>query len=190
MRTDFQIFLKPAQACNCIHFSCGYLAEPMDLHSSIRHLNCLSDKLTLTDKVVNAYSQGTERIEDAMEMVLIAAGLTHEAFNAQPRMFTSVNSTSLLKLDWPMLDGAMRMAAPNQMVVVLPFTLAGAMAPVTLAGALALQNVEGLAAIALLHSVWAGAPVMYGVLISNVDMKAGAPASGTPEFVRAMQIFG
>jgi trimethylamine--corrinoid protein Co-methyltransferase len=93
---------------------------------------------------VHAYALGTERIEDAMEMVRIAAGLTHEAFDAQPRMFTNINSTSPLKHDWPMLDGAMRMAARNQMVVVSPFTLAGAMAPVTLAGALALQNAEGL----------------------------------------------
>ena len=162
----------------------------MDLHPSIRHLDGLFDKLTLTDKVVHAYSLGTERIEDAMEMVRIANGLTHEAFDAQPRMFTNINSTSPLKHDWPMLDGAMRMATRNQMVVVSPFTLAGAMAPVTLAGALALQNAEGLATIALLQSVRAGAPVMYGAFTSNVDMKTGAPAFGTPEFVRAMQISG
>ena len=190
VRADFQNFLKLAQSYNCIHFSCGYPVEPMDLHPSIRHLDGLFDKLTLTDKVVHAYALGTERIEDAMEMVRIAAGLTHEAFDAQPRMFTNINSTSPLKHDWPMLDGAMRMAARNQMVVVSPFTLAGAMAPVTLAGALALQNAEGLAAIALLQAVRAGAPVIYGAFTSNVDMKTGAPAFGTPEFVRAMQISG
>ena len=190
VRADFQNFLKLAQAYNCIQFSCGYPVEPMDLHPSIRHLDGLFDKLTLTDKVVHAYALGTERIEDAMEMVRIAAGLTHEAFDAQPRMFTNINSTSPLKHDWPMLDGAMRMATRNQMVVVSPFTLAGAMAPVTLAGALALQNAEGLAAIALLQAVRTGAPVMYGAFTSNVDMKTGAPAFGTREFVRAMQISG
>ena len=189
-RVDFQNFLKLAQAYNCIHFSCGYPVEPMDMHPSIRHLDGLFDKLTLTDKVVHAYALGTERIEDAMEMVRIAAGLTHAEFEAKPRMFTNINSTSPLKHDWPMLDGAMRMAARNQMVVVSPFTLAGAMAPVTLAGALTLQNAEGLAAIALLQAVRAGAPVIYGAFTSNVDMKTGAPAFGTPEFVRAMQISG
>ena len=189
-RLDFQNFLKLAQAYNCIHFNCGYAVEPMDMHPSIRHLDGLFDMLTLTDKVVHAYALGTERIEDAMEMVRIAAGLTHEEFEDKPRMFTNINSTSPLKHDWPMLDGAMRMAARNQMVVVSPFTLAGAMAPVTLAGALALQNAEGLAAIALLQAVRAGAPVIYGAFTSNVDMKTGAPAFGTPEFVRAMQISG
>ena len=58
----------------------------------------------------------------------------------------------------------------------------------TLAGALALQNAEGLAAILL--QAGEGAPVIYGAFTGNVDMKTGAPAFGTPEFVRAMQISG
>jgi trimethylamine--corrinoid protein Co-methyltransferase len=33
--------------------------------------------------------------------------------------------------------------------------------------------------------VKAGAPVMFGGFTSNVDMKSGAPAFGTPEYVRA-----
>ena len=189
-RTDFQNFIKLAQSYNCIHFSCGYPVEPLDMHPSVRHLDCLFDKLVLTDKVVHAYSLGTERIEDAMEMVRIAAGLTHEEFDASPRMFTNINSTSPLKHDWPMIDGAMRMAARGQMVVISPFTLAGAMAPVTIVGAIVQQNAEALGAIALLQSVRAGAPVMYGAFTSNVDMKTGAPAFGTPEYMRAMQISG
>ena len=91
----------------------------MDLHLSIRHLDGLFDKLTLTDKVVHVYALGTERIEDAMEMMRIAAGLTHEAFDVQPQMFTNINLTSPLKHDWPMLDGAMRMAARNQIAVII-----------------------------------------------------------------------
>ena len=69
-------------------------------------------------------------------------------------------------------------------------SFAGAMAPVTIIGAIVQQNAEALAAIALLQSVREGAPVMYGAFTSNVDMKTGAPAFGTPEFVRAMQISG
>ena len=146
--------------------------------------------LTLTDKVVHAYSLGTERVEDAMELVRIAAGLSHEEFEAAPRMFTNINSSSPLKHDWPMLDGAMRLARRGQPTVVAPFTLAGAMAPVTLAGALAQQTAECLAAVALLQVVKPGLPVVYGAFTSNVDMKSGAPAFGTPEYMRAMQISG
>jgi len=189
-REDCRNFFKLAQSYNCIHFSCGYPVEPMDLHPSTRHLDTLYDKLVLTDKVVHAYSLGPDRIADAMEMVRLAGGLSSAEFEAHPRMFTNINSTSPLKHDWPMLDGAMRMAARNQMVVVAPFTLAGAMAPVTIVGAIVQQNAEALAAIALLQTVRAGAPVMYGAFTSNVDMKSGAPAFGTPEYIRAMQISG
>ena len=148
------------------------------------------DKLCLTDKVLHGYSLGKERIEDVMEMVRIASGLSHEAFDASPHMFTNINSTSPLKHDYPMLDGAMRLARRGQPVVVTPFTLSGAMAPVTIVGAITQQNAEALAAIALLQTVNPGAPVVYGAFTSNVDMKSGAPAFGTPEYVRAMQISG
>ena len=189
-RKDYQDLLRLAQIFNCIHFTGGHPVEPVDLHASTRHLDALFDMLTLTDKLIHAYSLGTERVEDAMEMVRIAAGLTPEEFEAAPRMFTNINSSSPLKHDWPMLDGAMRHARRNQLVIVTPFTLSGAMAPVTLAGALAQQTAECLACLALLQLVRPGAPVAYGSFTSNVDMRSGAPAFGTPEYVRATQISG
>jgi trimethylamine--corrinoid protein Co-methyltransferase len=70
-------------------------------------------------------------------------------------------------------------------MMVTPFTLAGAMAPVTLPGALAQQNAEALAGIALGQLVRPGAPMGYGGFTSNVDMRSGAPAFGTPEYVQA-----
>ena len=189
-RADFQNLLKLSQSFNCIHFNAGYPVEPVDIHASIRHLDAYYDLLTLTDKVMHAYSLGPERIDDAMEMVRIAAGLSSEEFESGPRMFTNINSSSPLKHDWPMLDGAIRMARRGQPVVVAPFTLAGAMAPVTLAGALAQQTAECLAAVALLQVVKPGLPVVFGAFTTNVDMKSGAPAFGTPEYMRAMQISG
>jgi len=189
-RAEMQNLLKLSQIFNCIHLISGYPVEPLDLHASTRHLHAIFDKLTLTDKVVHAYCLGEERVEDAMEMVRIAAGISHEEFEASPRMFTNINSSSPLKHDWPMLDGAMRMARRGQPVVVTPFTLAGAMAPVTLAGAVAQQTAECLAAIALLQAVRPGVPVVFGGFTSNVDMKSGAPAFGTPEFMRTQQMTG
>ena len=189
-REDYRNFIKLTQYFNCIHFAGGYPVEPMDLHPSIRHLDCLYDKLVLTDKVVHAYSLGRERVEDVMEMVRIAGALSHEAFEATPRMYTNINSTSPLKHDFPMLDGAMRLAKRGQVVVVTPFTLAGAMAPVTMPGAVAQSMAEGLAAIVLLQLVNPGCPTAIGTFTSNVDMKTGAPAFGTPDYMRATQMSG
>ena len=186
----YREFLMLSQAFNCIHMLGGYPVEPVNIHPSVRHLDCLYEKLTLTDKVAHAYSLGRERVEDVMEMVRIAGGLTHAEFDACPRMFTNINSVSPLKHDFPMIDGALRMARRGQPVIVTPFTLAGAMAPVTMAGAVALSIAEGLAAIALLQYAAPGCPVGIGTFTSNVDMRSGAPAFGTPEYMRATQITG
>lgn len=186
----FREFMKLTQYFNCIHIAGGYPVEPVDIHASVRHLDCLYEKLTLTDKVVHAYSLGAERVEDVMEMVRIAGGLSESEFQAKPRMYTNINSVSPLKHDYPMLDGAMRLARRGQPVVVTPFTLAGAMAPVTMSGAVALSIAEALAAVALLEYIAPGCPVAIGTFTSNVDMKSGAPAFGTPEYMRATQMTG
>jgi trimethylamine--corrinoid protein Co-methyltransferase len=187
---SFKDFMKLTQYFNCIHVAGGYPVEPVDIHPSVRHLDCLYEKLTLTDKVCHAYSLGKDRVEDVMEMVRIAGGLTHEEFDEKPRMYTNINSVSPLKHDFPMLEGAMILARRNQVVTVTPFTLAGAMAPVTMSGAVTLSIAEGLAAIVLLQIVNPGCPVAIGTFTSNVDMKTGAPAFGTPEYMRATQMTG
>ncbi|MDG1341136.1 MAG: trimethylamine methyltransferase family protein [Paracoccaceae bacterium] len=182
--------LRLTQYFNCIHFAGGYPVEPVDIHASIRHLDVVHDKLTLTDKVAHAYSLGQERVEDLMEMVRISGGWTHEEFEASPKMYTNINSTSPLKHDVPMIDGCLRMIRRGQAVFVTPFTLAGAMAPVTMAGAVAQSIAEALAAIALFQYVRPGSACVIGTFTSNVDMKSGAPAFGTPEYMRATQMTG
>ena len=64
------------------------------------------------------------------------------------------------------------------------------MAPVTMTGAVVQSLAEGLAAIALLQYINPGTPCVFGTFTSNVDMKSGAPAFGTPEYIRATQITG
>ncbi len=187
---SFEELLKLCQYFNCIHFISGYPVEPSDVHASVRHLDCIQSALTLTDKVLHAYSLGPERVEDAMEMVRIAAGLTHEEFDTAPRMFTNINSTSPLIHDHPMLDGMMRLTRRGQPTIVTPFTLAGAMSPITLAGTVAQSLAEALCAIVLIQLIRPRCPCAIGTFSSNVDMKTGSPAFGTPDYMRATQMTG
>ncbi len=103
-----------------------------------------------------------------------------------PAQMTIVNTNSPLRLDIPMAEGLTAYAGAGQAVVVTPFTLSGAMSPVTIAGALAQQNAEALAVIALAQTINPGTPVIYGGFTSNVDMRTGAPAFGTPEYAQAV----
>ena len=183
---DFRNMIKLAQRYDVVHCTGGYPVEPVDLHASVRHLDCLSDIAKLTDKAFHAYSLGKERNRDGLEIARIARGITPEQLEREPSLFSVINSSSPLRLDTPMLQGIIEMSARNQIIILTPFTLAGAMAPVTIAGALAQQNAEALAGIAFTQMVRPGAPVVYGGFTSNVDMKTGAPAFGTPEYMKAV----
>ncbi len=183
---DFRKLLKLMQSYDVVHVNGGYPVEPIDIHASVRHLECLSDIVTLTDKPFHAYSLGRQRNIDALEIARIARGITEEQMDREPSLFTIINSNSPLRLDIPMLQGIIEMAKRNQVVVLTPFTLAGAMAPVTIAGALVQQNAEALCGLSFAQMVRKGAPVIYGGFTSNVDMKTGAPAFGTPEYMKAV----
>jgi trimethylamine--corrinoid protein Co-methyltransferase len=189
-QADYRDFLRLTQYFNCMHFVAGYPVEPVDIHASVRHLEALRDMAVLTDKPFHAYSLGTERIRDGIEIARIARGISVEQLEREPSLFTIVNTNSPLKLDTPMLLGILEMSARNQAVCITPFTLSGAMAPATVAGALVQQNAEALAGIAFTQLVRRGAPVIYGGFTSNVDMKSGAPAFGTPEYMKACLVGG
>lgn len=187
---DFRKLVKLGQMHNIVHLTGGYPVEPVDIHPSVRHLDCLSDFVKLTDKIFHIYSLGRERNLDGMEIARIGRGVSQEQFEREPSVLTIINSSSPLRLDTPMLEGIIQMASRGQVVVLTPFTLAGAMAPVTIAGALVQQNAEALAGLAFAQLVKKGAPVMYGGFTSNVDMKSGAPAFGTPEYMKAQLVGG
>ncbi len=187
---DFRELVKLGQIFNILHLTGGYPVEPVDLHASIRHLDCLSDFVKLTDKAFHVYSLGRQRNRDGIEIARIGRGIDEATLEREPSLLSIINSSSPLRLDTPMLQGIIEMSGRNQVIVMTPFTLAGAMAPVTVAGALAQQNAEALAGIALTQLVRSGAPVVYGGFTSNVDMKSGAPAFGTPEYVKAAWVGG
>ncbi len=187
---DFLNLVRLMQSFNIVHCLAGYPVEPVDLPPETRHLDCLANFVRLTDKAFHAYSLGRTRILDGIEIARIGRAITAEQLRREPSVFSVINTSSPLRLDGPMIEGAIELAKAGQVVVVTPFTLSGAMAPATLAGALAQQNAEALAAIAFTQLVSPGAPVIYGGFTSNVDMKSGAPAFGTPEYTRAALIGG
>ena len=171
------------------HFDVLHLQSPnvesQDVPVHLRHYAVTEAQLTLSRKPLFAYSRGTAQVDDAFAMTQIARGLTTAEFEAKPWCYTVINTNSPRQLDIPMCQGIIDFARAGQVSVITPFTLAGAMAPVSMPGALVLQHAEALAGIALAQLVRPGAPVVYGSFTSNVDMKSGSPAFGTPEFVQA-----
>ena len=117
-------------------------------------------------------------------MIALGLGLADAELADDVWCYTVINTNSPRQIDVPMAEGLIDFARAGQLSIVTPFCLAGAMAPVTVTGALVLQHAEALGAIALTQLAPSGAPVSYGGFGSNVDMKSGAPAFGTPEHLK------
>ena len=183
-------FVKLSQFFNTVHTAGGASVDALDVHASVRHLYITANKMRYSDKVPFIYSTGRARLFDGLEIIRIARGISHEQLLTEPSAYTVINTNSPLKLDTPMAMGIIEMARLNQICVVTPFTLAGAMAPITIIGALVEQNAEALAGLALSQLTNPGAPFVYGGFTSNVDMKSGAPAFGTPEYMKGCIIGG
>ncbi len=159
--------------------------EPQDVPTHLRHYFTIRTQIGLTDKFPFLYARGTPQSLDNFEMLRIARGLTEAEFQAGVHAYTIINTNSPRTLDIPMAQGLIDFARHGQMCIVTPFTLMGAMAPITVAGAITLSHAECLAAITLTQLAKPGAPVCYGTFTSNVDMKSGAPAFGTPTHFQA-----
>jgi len=182
---DYKNLIKLGEILNTVHAFGGYPVEPCDLDVSVRHLQAISAAARLSTKPLFGYAIGSERMLDVIEIVRISRGINKETLLMEPSITTVVNANSPLVYDKALLEGAIEMAEHNQPVIYTPFTLAGAMAPITVAGALVQQNSEALAGLTFHQCVNPGAPAMYGSFTSNVDMKSGSPAFGTPEYTQA-----
>ncbi len=197
---DYHEFLKLIQMCNVLHFAGEQVIAPQDIPASFRHLRRLHLAFTLTDKAVWEAAHGRVITSDSLAMAKLVFGdLESDDRARRPKSETSdsgggpviggvINVNSPLRYDGRMLGGLITYARAGQVNVVTPFILAGAMSPISIASALAQQNAEALAGIALTQLVRPGAPVVYGGFTTNLDLRTGSPAFGTPEGAWALAV--
>lgn len=181
---DYLETLRLQQMFDVMHVL-GPTLEPQDVPTHLRHYAMTRAQLVNCDKPLHVYSRGRAQVEQCFEMIRLAHGLDSAAFEDGSWATTVINSNSPRLYDNPMARGIIDFARAKQLTIITPFCLAGAMAPITVSGALMLQHAEALAGISLSQLTRPGAPVSYGAFLSNVDMKSGSPAFGTPEHIRA-----
>lgn len=188
--TDYQNFIRLAHHFNAIHMIGNQVTAPQELPANRRHLDTYFANLTLSDLTYHCTAIGRGRALDGIRMMAISRGISMEEMARNPGVITIISVNSPRLLDDAMGDGLIAMAEHGQPVTITPFTLMGAMTPVSLPAALAQQNAEALFGVVLTQLVKPGVPVMYGAFTSNVDMRSGAPAFGTPENTKANVIAG
>ena len=184
---DYDNFLRLVHMSNVLHVTGDQLVVPHDVPVSFRHLRRSFSALTLTDRAYMEAPHGRIISADAVRMAQLVFGDDVIAGD-EPVLGGINNASSPLRYDDRMIGGMLTYARAGQVLIITPFILAGAMSPITMAAAVAQQNAEALAGIALVQLVRKGAPVVYGGFATNVDMKSGSPAFGTPEGAWAMAV--
>ncbi len=180
LMSDYEVFLKINQSSGVVHFAGEQLIVPHDVEVSYRHLDMGYAALTLTDKAFMSQAHGRIITKDAVDMAKIVFGDDYSD-GERPVVGGVINASSPLRYDDRMIGGMLAYAEAKQALIMTPFVLAGAMSPITMASAVTQQNAEALSGIAFCQLVNPGTPCIYGGFATNIDMKTGSPAFGTPE---------
>ena len=104
-----------------------------------------------------------------------------EFLNEHAVLLAGTGVQSPLTFNAETIDTIRRYAAAGQANMITPFIVMGAMSPTTIAGTLAQAHAEAMAGIALAQLVRPGAPVVYSIFITTMDLRTGAATYGTPE---------
>ena len=176
---DFRNFVKLTYLSPTLHHGGGTLCEPVDLPVNKRHFEMVYSHIRYSDKAFMGSVTQPARAQDSVDMARIVFGA--EAMERDHVIMGLANANSPMSWDYNMLGSAKVYAENNQIVLVTPFILGGAMAPVTIAAAATQTLAEALAGMAFCQIVRPGAPVIFGSFASSMSMQSGAPTFGTPE---------
>src|SRR5689334_7792508 len=176
---DFRNFVKLTYMNHTLHHGGGTLCEPVDLPVNKRHFEMVYSHIRYTDKAFMGSVTHPSRAQDSVDMVKILFG--PETLEQDHVIMGLANANSPMSWDFNMLGSAKVYAENNQIMLITPFILGGAMAPVTVAAAATQTLAEALAGMAFCQIVRPGAPVIFGSFASSMSMQTGAPTFGTPE---------
>lgn len=175
---DYEVLAKLAQTEDVIDITGYNLCEPNDVQQEVKHYEMIERSLRLTDKPVMGSTYGEDRAKASLEMVGIA---TDDRDLSKPYMAGIINTISPRRWDRKMTGGLIEFAKHGQPALISAAVMANASGPSPLAGTMALANAEILTGIVIAQLTNEGAPVIYGLPTSNVDVRHGTFSIGSPE---------
>ncbi len=175
---DYENLVKLAHQESAINCTGYNVCEPNDVDQEVKHIEMVSRSLRLSDQPLMASTYGEDRASACLDLVGIAVD---DPELSQPYVAGLINTVPPRSLDTRMVGGLLTYAESGQPTIISSFTMAGASGPATLAGSLAQANAENLLGITIAQLSNPGAPVVYGVPSSNIDMRYGSLSIGSPE---------
>ncbi|MEA5387951.1 trimethylamine methyltransferase family protein [Haloarculaceae archaeon H-GB11] len=175
---DYETLQKLTQMTDVMTTTGYNHCEPNDVDQEVKHYRLLERAIKLSDKPLKGDCWGADRAKASIEMAGIA---NQDPDLSKPYMFATINSVSPRIWDTKMTGGLLEFARAGQVAVLSPAVMASASGPSTLAGTLALGNAEILAGNVMAQLANPGTPIVYGLPTSNVDVRYGSFAIGSPE---------
>jgi glycosyltransferase involved in cell wall biosynthesis len=128
---DFRNFVKLTYTSRTLHHGGGTLCEPVDLPVNKRHFEMVYSHIRYSDRAFMGSVTHPSRAQDSVDMARIVFG--GEAMETEHVIMGLANANSPMSWDFNMLGSAKVYAENNQIMLITPFILGGAMAPVTAA---------------------------------------------------------
>jgi trimethylamine--corrinoid protein Co-methyltransferase len=174
---DYHALAKLAHMLPNQDMSGHLLVEPEGVNTP--HLAMLHAHLVHSDKPFIGSAAGHVGAQHTLEMARILFG--EDVVKEHFITIGLINSLTPLGYGDEMLEALIQFARDRQPVIVAALAMAGSTSPITLAGTLAVQTAELLAGIVLTQLVNPGTPAVFGSTSTNIDMRSGALAIGSPE---------
>ncbi len=173
---DVHDFCKLVQTSKWLDFNSSIIVQPSDVPTETAHLDILLATLTLTDKPIMGSTASKRAAEDSIHLAEIVWGRTDE-----PVMISLVDSLSPLQYAAESVESLMVFAKAKQPVIIHSACTLGSTGPITIAGSLVVSNATTLAGICLAQIVHPGAPVVYGLGGTPMEMRTGGYINASPE---------
>ena len=143
--------MRLAYASPWLHHSGGTVCEPVDIPVNKRHFDMVYSHIRWSDKPFMGSVTHPTRAQDSVDMARIVFGA--ETMEREHVIMGLANANSPMAWDYNMLGSARVYAENNQIVLITPFILGGAMAPVTIAASATQTLAEALAGMAFCQLV-------------------------------------
>ena len=157
----------------------GYSVEPTDVPEERRARIAAHAHVTGSDKTSRFSVTTVAELQVALDVNEILFGRN---WYERPRLWSTINTTSPLKLSGEACQVLLRLARLGQPICLSSCAMGGTTAPLTLAGILAVQHAELLAGLVLTQLAQPGCPFLYGGTSSVSSMSSGALLMGSPQY--------
>jgi trimethylamine--corrinoid protein Co-methyltransferase len=174
---DYHNLAKLAHMLPNQNLSGHLMAQPQDIPSKLAHLYMLHACMVHSDKPFIGSSNGAEAVQHTIDLIEILFGEKPE----KPVTLGVINPLSPLSYSSDMIEAIIAYVQARQPVLISTLVMAGSTGPITLASVIAQQSAEILAGIVLAQLIQPGVPVLYGSTSTNIDMRTGILAIGSPE---------